>query len=47
MHLVIKYKTLALSADKFDTFIIKWENITEIYDFLGPYCQIIVGMVFI
>ena len=42
MHLLIKEKMTALSLDKFDTFMIKWENFTEIYDFLGPDCKIIV-----
>ena len=42
MHMLIKEKNIALSVDKFDTFMIKWEKFTEIYDFLGPDCQIIV-----
>ena len=42
MHLIIKEKMIALGVDKFDTFISKWENFTEMYDFLGPDCQIIV-----
>ena len=35
-------KMIALSVDMFDTFMSKWENFTEIDDFLGPGCQIIV-----
>ena len=42
MHLIIKEKTIALGGNNFDTFRIKWEKFTEIYDFFGPDYQIIV-----
>ena len=42
MHLIIKEKNLALSAGNYETFRVKWENFTEIYDFYGPDCQVIV-----
>ena len=42
MHLIIKEKNIALSGDRFETFMNKWENFTEFYDFLGPDCQVIV-----
>ena len=42
MHLIIKEKMIALGADKFEEFKIKWENFTEFYDFFGPDCQVIV-----
>ena len=42
MHLIIKEKMLALSAGNYEIFKAKWENFTEIYDFYGPNCQVIV-----
>ena len=43
MHLIIiKEKKLALSAGNYETFRVKWKKITEIYDFYGPDCQVIV-----
>ena len=42
MHLIIKEKMLALSAGNYETFRVKCENFTEIYDFYGVDCQVIV-----
>ena len=41
MHLIIKEKLLALKNGNYETFRVKWENFTEIYDFYGPDCQVI------
>ena len=41
MHLIIKEKLLAIKDGKYETFKVKWENFTEIYDFYGPDCQVI------
>ena len=42
MHLIIKEKMSALSAGNYETFRVKCENFTEIYDFYGVDCQVIV-----
>ena len=41
MHLMIKEKQIAISGNKFEMFAQKWQNYCEIYDFMGPDCQII------
>ena len=40
-HLIIKEKQIAVSGNNFESFVKKWENYREIYDFFGPDCQII------
>ena len=40
-HLVIKEKQISLSKNNFESFVEKWKNYCEIYDFFGPDCQII------
>ena len=42
MHLIIKEKMSALSAGNYETFRVKCENFTEIDDFYGVDCQVIV-----
>ena len=42
MYLIIKEKMLAFCGDSYETFRVKWENFTEIYDFYGPNSQVIV-----
>ena len=39
MHLIIKEKMVALKDGNYETFRVKWENFTEIYDFYGPDIQ--------
>ena len=41
MHLIVKEKQIAIASNKFEAFAQKWLNYVEIYDFLGPDCQII------
>ena len=40
-HLMIKEKQIAISGTDFESFVEKWKNYCEIYDFFGPDCQII------
>ena len=40
MHLIIKEKRIALLNDSFESFADKWKDFSDIYDFMGPDCQI-------
>ena len=40
MHLMIKEKRIALLDDSFESFADKWKDFYDIYDFMGPDCQI-------
>ena len=40
MHLMIKEKRIALLYDSFESFADKWKDFSDIYDFMGPDCQI-------
>ena len=40
MYLMIKEKKIALIHDSFESFVDKWKQFHDIYDFMGPDCQI-------